>query len=122
MLRVKRGVLAAALARYLLFHSISVSVKENRQFTRLTDQYFDEIVIQAIQEDAFVRVNDGYLKANPPVAETAANLSQKLANLAQIGEEYNFCMKIADTLNTPELIQDIGTMAELERRLSLLVY
>ena len=117
MLRVRRGVLAAALARYLLFHSISVSVKENRQFTRLTDQYFDEIVIQAIQEDAFVRVNNGYLKANPPVAETAANLSQKLANLAKIGEEYNFCMKIADTLNTPELIQDIGTMAELERRL-----
>ena len=117
MLRVRRGVLAAALARYLLFHSISVSVKENRQFTRLTDQYFDEIVIQAIQEDAFVRVNNGYLKANPPVAETAANLSHKLANLAQIGEEYNFCMKIADTLNTPELIQDIGTMAELERRL-----
>jgi GNAT superfamily N-acetyltransferase/predicted transcriptional regulator len=117
MLRVRRGVLAAALARYLLFHSISVSVKENRQFTRLTDQYFDEIVIQAIQEDAFVRVNDGYLKANPPVAETAANLSQKLANLAKIGEEYNFCMKIAETLNTPELIQDLGTMAELERRL-----
>lgn len=117
MLRVKRGVLAAALARYLLFHSISVSVKENRQFTRLTDQYFDEIVIQAIQEDAFVRVKNGYLKANPPVAETAADLSQKLANLAKIGEEYNFCMKIADTLNTPELIQDIGTMAELERRL-----
>jgi len=117
MLRVRRGVLAAALARYLLFHSISVSVKENRQFTRLTDQYFDESVIQAIQEDAFVRVNDGYLKANPPVAETAANLSQKLASLAKIGEEYNFCMKIAETLNTPELIQDIGTMAELERRL-----
>lgn len=117
MLRVKRGVLAAALARYLLFHSISVSVKENRQFTRLTDQYFDEIVIQAIQEDAFVRVNNGYLKANPPVAETAADMSQKLASLAQIGEEYNFCMKIAETLNTPELIQDIGTMAELERRL-----
>lgn len=117
MLRVRRGVLAAALARYLLFHSISVSVKENRQFTRLTDQYFDKIVIQAIQEDAFVRVNDGYLKANPPVAETAADLSQKLANLAKIGEEYNFCMKIAETLNTPELIQDIATMAELERRL-----
>jgi predicted transcriptional regulator len=117
MLRVKRGVLAAALARYLLFLSISVSVKENRQFTRLTDQYFDEIVIQAIQEDAFVRVNNGYLKANPLVAETAADMSQKLANLAKIGEEYNFCMKIADTLNTPKLIQDIGTMAELERRL-----
>ena len=117
MLRVKRGVLAAALARYLLFHSISFSVKENRSFTRLTDQYLDEIVIQAIQEDAFVRVNNGYLKANPPVAETAANLSHQLANLAKIGEEYNFCMKIADTLNTPELIQDMGTMAELERRL-----
>jgi len=117
MLRVRRGVLAAALARYLLFHSISVSVKENRQFTRLIDQYLDEIVIQAIQEDAFVRVNNGYLKANPPVAETAADMSQKLANLAKIGEEYNFCMKIAETLNTPELIQDIATIAELERRL-----
>jgi GNAT superfamily N-acetyltransferase len=117
MLRVRRGVLAAALARYLLFHSISVSVKENRQFTRLIDQYLDEIVIQAIQEDAFVRVKNGYLKANPPVAETAADMSHKLANLAKIGEEYNFCLKIAETLNTPELIQDIATIAELERRL-----
>lgn len=117
MIRVRRGVLAEALARYLLFHSISVSLKENRQFTRIIDSYINEIVIQAIQEEAFVRVNDGYLKANPPVAETAADMSQQLANLAKIGEEYNFCMKISETLDTPELIQDIGTMAEIERRL-----
>jgi predicted GNAT family acetyltransferase len=117
MIRVRCGVLAEALARYLLFHSISVSIKENKQFTRIIDSYLDQIVIQAIQEDAFVLVNDGYLKANPAVAQTAADMSQQLVNVAKLGEEYHFCIKIAETLNTHELIQDTGTMAEIERRL-----
>ena len=117
IMRVRPGAIAATLARYLVFYSISLSAQENRQFTRIIDPYLEDTVLQAIQEDAFVRVNDGYLKANLAVAKTAEELSKELAELSNLGEEYNFCIKIAQTLNTSELTQDIITMSELERHL-----
>jgi GNAT superfamily N-acetyltransferase len=117
LLRVSPGAIAGTLARYLIFYSISLSANENRQFTRIIDPYLQETVLQAIQEDTFVRVNDGYLKANLNVAKTSTELSKYLIELGKLGQEYDFCMKIADTLAISESNQDIRTMSEIERHL-----
>ncbi|MFN6498041.1 MAG: GNAT family N-acetyltransferase [Nostoc sp. DedQUE01] len=116
LLRVGNNHLSATLARHLIFQSVLHSANENRQFTRINDLSLDETVITAIQEDNFIRVNNGWLKVNLPFAETASQLSIRLATLASnLGQEYNFCIQIADSLNTNNLIKDIQTSANIER-------
>jgi len=117
IMRVRPGAIAATLARYLVFYSISLSADEKRQFTRIIDPYLEETVLQAIQEDAFVRVDNGYLKANIAVAQTSTELSKYLTELGNMGQEYNFCIKLAETLTISESTQDIKTISEIERHL-----
>jgi GNAT superfamily N-acetyltransferase len=117
IMRVRPGAIAATLARYLVFYSISLSADEKRQFTRIIDPYLEETVLQALQEDAFVRVDNGYLKANLAVAQTSTELSQYLTELGNMGQEYNFCIKLAETLTISESTQDIKTISEIERHL-----
>ena len=117
IMRVRPGAIAATLARYLVFYSISLSADEKRQFTRIIDPYLEETVLQAIQEDAFVRVDNGYLKANLAVAQTSTELSKYLTELGKMGSEYNFCIQLAETLTISESTQDIKTISEIERHL-----
>jgi len=116
MLRVGTNPLSATLARHLIFRSISRSAHDKRQFTRITDPYLDETVTRAIQEDAFIRVNNGWLKVNLAVAETASQLSLRLTNVcSSFGEEYNFCLQIAESLNRENMIRDVQASADIER-------
>lgn len=116
MLRVGRNPLAATIARHLMLRSILLSSREQRQFTRITDPYLEETIAVAIQEDAFVRVKDGWLRANLATAETASQLSVRLTNLAgEFGQEYDFCRELANILNTDDLIKDAKIMAQIER-------
>ncbi|HYW22087.1 MAG TPA: hypothetical protein VE956_22800 [Nodularia sp. (in: cyanobacteria)] len=118
MLRVGDNPLSATLTRHLIIQSISLSARENRQFTRITDPYLQETVTTAIHEDTFVRVDGGYLRANLAVAETASQLSMRLTNLAtNFGQDYNFCQKFAEILSSDGSISDTQTMAQIERRL-----
>ncbi|MBW4595948.1 MAG: hypothetical protein KME46_24360 [Brasilonema angustatum HA4187-MV1] len=80
ILRIGDNPLSATLAHHLIFKSILRSARERRQFTRITDSYLEETVIKAIQEDTFVRVNNGWLKVNLAVAETAYQLSTRLTS------------------------------------------
>ncbi|MEH2212228.1 GNAT family N-acetyltransferase [Nostoc sp.] len=116
LLRVGNNHLSATLARHLIFQSVLYSANEHRQFTRITDLSLDETVITAIQEDNFIRVHNGWLKINLAVAETASQLSIRLATLASnLGQEYNFCIQIADSLNTNNLTTDVQVSANIER-------
>lgn len=116
LIRVGNNHLSATLARHLIFQSVLYSVKEHRQFTRITDLSLDETVLTAIQEDDFIRVNNGWLKINLAFAETASQLSIRLATLASnLGQEYNFCLKIADSLKTNNLVTDVHLSANIER-------
>ncbi|WP_414586275.1 GNAT family N-acetyltransferase [Scytonema sp. PCC 10023] len=115
ILRIGDNPLSATLVRHLIFKSILRSARERRQFTRITESYLEETVIKAIQEDAFVRVNNGWLKVNLAVAETASQLSTRLTSLAStLGSEYNFCRHIAASLNTESLITDVQASADIE--------
>ena len=116
MLRVRNNSLSATIVRHLIFQSISYSAREHRQFTRITDPYLDETVTTAIQEDAFIRVNNGWLKANLAVAETASQLSLRLITLgSSLGPEYNFCLQIAESINRENIIKDVQASADIER-------
>lgn len=118
MLRVSNNSLAATLAHHLIFQAASISAKEQRQFTIISDPYLGKNVTTAIQEDAFVRVENGFLRTNLAFCETASQLSSRIINLAnQMGKEYNFLIKIADILNNQDSIANIQTMAQIERNL-----
>ncbi|BAY46757.1 GCN5-related N-acetyltransferase [Scytonema sp. HK-05] len=114
ILRIGDNPLSATLARHLIFKSVLHSARERRQFTRITDSYLEETVIKAIQEDAFVRVNNGWLKVNLAIAETASQLSTRLTSLASMGSEYKFCQQVAASLNTETLITDVQASADIE--------
>lgn len=116
MIRVGESILSATLARHLIFKSISLSCSEQRDFTRITDPFLQEIVKTAIREDKFVSVENGWLRANLKVAETASQLSKRLIDItSNYGNEYNFCSQIAQILNSNVSVSDIKVMADIER-------
>jgi GNAT superfamily N-acetyltransferase/predicted nucleic acid-binding protein len=115
MLRVGENPLAATIAHHLIFQAASLSAREQRQFTRITDPHLQEAVTTAIQKDTFVKVNNGWLRANIAVAETASQLAKRLSDLAaKLGQEYDFCRQIANSLNTANLLLDIKTLLDIE--------
>ncbi|WP_293108686.1 GNAT family N-acetyltransferase [Moorena sp. SIOASIH] len=113
--RVRSGSLEETLARHLIFWFISLSVSDNLQFTRITEPYLNQTILSAIQDDAFFQVKDGYLNANLAVAVTATELSDYLTNLANRSQDYNFCLKIAETLKTDNLTKAVKTTLDVER-------
>lgn len=116
MLRVGDNPLAATVTHHLIFQATLVSAREQRQFTRVTDTGLQETVIKIVQKDTFVKVENGWLRANIAVAETALNLSQRLENSAiKFGQEYAFCRQLANNLKTDGAITDTQTMLDIER-------
>jgi rRNA-processing protein FCF1/GNAT superfamily N-acetyltransferase len=116
MLRVGNNSLSATLVRHLIFKSILRSACEQREFTRITDSCLTETVTTAIEEDTFIRVKNGWLKANLAVVETASQLSIRLTDIGNtLGQEYKFCLQLADSLNTENLIQKSQASADIER-------
>jgi predicted GNAT family acetyltransferase len=116
IIRVGNHNLSYTLARHILFKSILKSARKQRYFTRITDQYPEETVIEAIQEDVFVKVNNGWLKANLSVTQNCLELSNNLTNLAnELGEEYNFIKEIAKNLNKESIVLDAQLSVDIER-------
>ncbi|MBD2388834.1 GNAT family N-acetyltransferase [Cylindrospermum sp. FACHB-282] len=116
LIRVGNHSLSATLARHLIFKAILYSTQNNRQFTRITDINLEETVRTAIQEDNFVRVDNGWLKVNLGVATNASQLSTYLTNLStNLGEEFNFCLQIAGILKQEDLIKDVQASASVEK-------
>ncbi|MBD2455380.1 GNAT family N-acetyltransferase [Nostoc sp. FACHB-87] len=116
LIRVAKSHLSGTLARHLIFQSLLHSAYENRHSTRIRDVNLDETITNAIQEDDFVRVDNGWLKVNLAVAETVSELSIRLAELASnVGHEYSFCLQIANSLNAKDFVKDVQLSASIER-------
>lgn len=116
LIRVAKSQLSGTLARHLIFQSILRSAHENRHSTKITDLKLDETITSAIQEDNFVRVQNGWLKINLAVVETVSDLSIRLTNLASnLGQEYNFCLQIANNINLNNSIKNAQVSANIER-------
>jgi GNAT superfamily N-acetyltransferase/predicted nucleic acid-binding protein len=119
LLRVKSNRLASTIARHLMLLFISTSAKEGRQFTKITDPYLEDVVIAAIQNDKFVKFENGWLKANLTITGTVSQLSLHLTHLGNtLGEKYNFCLKIADNLKAENaIVKDTQICADIEKTL-----
>lgn len=116
LIGVAKSQLAGTLARHLIFQSILRSAHENRHSTKITDLKLDETITSAIQEDNFVRVQNGWLKINLAVVETVSELSIRLTNLASnLGQEYNFCLQVANNINLDNCIKNAQLSANIER-------
>jgi len=107
MIRVGDHSLSTTLARNLIFRSISKAAFDNRQFTRITDPQLDDSIINAIQEDMFITVQDGYLKMNLAQAEPASILSRKVISLVdryiEPNNGYNYFKKCSEDINSLDL-------------------
>ncbi|MEA5574179.1 GNAT family N-acetyltransferase [Calothrix sp. UHCC 0171] len=116
ILRVGNHNLSSTLARHIIFKSILKSASEQRHFTRITDPYLEDAVTEAIQEDAFVKVLNGWLKANLSVVKTSSELSEYITSLvSNFGEEYNFIRELANNLNNETLVIDAQSAVDIER-------
>ncbi|MEB3343352.1 GNAT family N-acetyltransferase [Okeania sp.] len=100
LMRVVDTSITATIANHLVFESISISAKEKRNFTKITDLFLPETVIRNIHQDGtFVEFNHTYLRANMAIAKTANQLSEDLEKLAvSLGKEYDFFRKISQLL------------------------
>ncbi len=116
ILRVGNHKLSSTLARHIIFKSILKSAREQRHFTRITDPYLEDAVTEAIQEDAFVKVQNGWLKANLSVVKTFSELSKYITSLvSNLGEEYNFIRELANSLNNENIVIDAQKSVDIER-------
>lgn len=116
ILRVGNHKLSSTLARHIIFKSILKSAREQRYFTRITDPYLEDAVTEAIQEDAFVKVQNGWLKANLSVVKTSSELSEYITSLVyNLGEEYDFIRELANSLNNENIVIDAQKSVDIER-------
>jgi predicted nucleic acid-binding protein len=118
MLRVKRGSLAGTLARYLAFQAVLLSSRERKAFTLITDAYLADEVVDALQEDLFMKGAGAWLKVNPPVLEDARSLARRLRDLASLNEEeFSGLSDLIGVLQEGSSVDDVQTMADTERAL-----
>ncbi|NEP78742.1 MAG: GNAT family N-acetyltransferase [Okeania sp. SIO3C4] len=100
LMRVVETSITATIANHLVFESISISAREERNFTKITDPFLPEAVIRNIHQDGtFDEFDNTYLRANMAIAKTANQLSHDLEKLAvSLGKEYDFFRKISQLL------------------------
>ncbi|MEH2124542.1 GNAT family N-acetyltransferase [Nostoc sp.] len=116
IIRVGNHNLSSTLARHIIFKSILKSAHEQRNFTRITDPYLEITITEAIQEDAFVKVSNGWVKANLSVVKAFSQLSDYLTNLAfNFGDEYNFISELANNINNENIVIDAQSSVDIER-------
>jgi len=116
LIRVSDHPLSATLAQHLIFKSVLHSARQNRQFTRINDQYLQDTIYKAILEHKFIRVEGDFLKINLAVVETASKLSKRLKKIvSSLGEEYDFCFQLANRVNTKNFLYDVQEAANIEK-------
>ncbi len=116
MLRIKDCDIAPTLATHLIYLAISRSVKENRQFTMITDDFLQNIIVKAIQEDHFDYINNScYIRANISIIDTRQNIQKYIINLAsKLPNKYDRIIRIAESLTTSLDEYDYKTFLNFE--------
>lgn len=101
LIRIKDCDLASTLAHHLIYSAILRSIEENKQFTKITDSYLQDVVVTAIKSDHFFQFKDSYFRANISIVNTRKNIANYLKKLTnELSKEYNCCNQYADSLLT----------------------
>jgi predicted nucleic acid-binding protein len=118
LLRIAHSPLAATLARYLIFRSVSDSAHNKCLATRISDPYQDEVITSALSDDAFVRQESGWLKINLSEAKSARKMSDYLLKLSRRLEgEREYCQELASILGKDTATIESQVIADIERLL-----
>lgn len=116
--RVNRKVLNKELVRHLILRFLAISSKEDRDFTRITEQKIHDIIQQNLQNDGFFKSGNSWLRANLPLIGKGQEVADYLENKLQTKMELQpqFRIHIAN-LRDPNSLQNVIAMSELERLL-----
>lgn len=119
MLRLRRNYqFSPTVLRHLVLLSIKTAAQEQRSFTSIADPHLEDFIVSALQQDSFVKCQDGWLRANVAKQQRAVDLSTSLRDLVKdLGDDYQFCQQFAAALEADNATANIALMAELERNL-----
>jgi hypothetical protein len=118
LLRVRRGPLAATMARYLIFQATWQAALEGRAFTRITDPYLEPHVSAAIADESFIPSGDEWVKVGLAFATSAAELARALLSL-NYGkeEERQFFTEVVALLSKEYMLFNVQYMSDIEHLL-----
>ena len=119
LLRINNSnLLVSTLAKHIIFESISIAYQENRNFTKITDNFLSDIVEECIKYSLFIRINNGYLKANLKIANTKINIGKKVKTITEnLGNDYQFYSQIGEQLIEAKEVQDSKNFLIVEKHL-----
>jgi predicted nucleic acid-binding protein/ribosomal protein S18 acetylase RimI-like enzyme len=118
LVRVRRGPLGPTLARYILLEMIARAAQEGRWFTRITDPALDNVLIDALQQNAFVQLANGaWEKIHLAIADNADTITATLHNYTNQNHSLtSLTQQFTDILGNAEMISNPVISAELERQ------
>jgi Acetyltransferase (GNAT) domain len=116
--RFRNSNITPTILRRCIFQCFSISASENRQFTRITENFLNDETINSLLEDRFFKIEDGWLRANLAISQNAADVSYYLDNLCkESGKGYEQYLPIVDALANLDLLHNPEIMADIERML-----
>lgn len=118
LLRIRRGPLAATMARYLIFQATWRAALEKRAFTRIADPHLEPHVLAAIADESFVFSGGEWVKVSLSSATTAAELARTLLGLNyKNDEERQFFSEVVDLLSKEHMVFNAQYMSDIEHLL-----
>ncbi|WP_427160340.1 GNAT family N-acetyltransferase [Aliinostoc sp. HNIBRCY26] len=116
ILRIRDTKLTSTLLRHCIFQSFFSAACEKRQFTRVTDTYLDEQVTIALQEDSFIKTQDGWLRANLAIVDDADSIASYLSYIcSKSPKNYGHYSSFVDVLINKSSLSNSDWMADIER-------
>ncbi len=115
LFRVRRGPLSKTITRYLAFYANWRSAAEQRDFTRITDEWIDADVRDMIATDNFSHSQAGWVKVNISIVGHSVEIAKQLRGLKyRNDDERKRFLDVADLLERGTLIADAATISDLE--------
>jgi ribosomal protein S18 acetylase RimI-like enzyme/predicted nucleic acid-binding protein len=111
LFRVRKGSLGATLARFFIFQFLMTASKGQKKWIYVTDSFLDDVIKDALREDAFVYTDDRWTKLILSIADTAKDLAHKLRQIPE-----PFC-SLAATLEDENTVTDTLKILDIERML-----
>jgi len=118
VLRFQKNKLTPTILRHCIFQGLLTAAKEKRQFTRITEAYLEADTISALQEDRFMKTENGLLKMNLDISQSSAEISAYISELCQkINKGYEQYYPLVKVLSDCNSMDNTRLMADIEKML-----
>ncbi|MBD2776958.1 GNAT family N-acetyltransferase [Iningainema tapete] len=113
--RFKDTQFTPTIIRHCIFQCFSTAASEQRQFTRISETNLQEHTAIALQEDRFLKTEDGWLRTNLAITCSSAEISSYISNLCkELGKSYEQYLSLVEILTDQDLVSNINLMADIE--------